>query len=128
MRSHLNTVYPSDFAAMEKEENSRRSRPSSTVRSKRTSVENQLPALFEAQQPLSSGHPTWKKLTESVCYFIAKYMLPFDTVNSSGFQRLVNTFEPQYQPPDRKTISKHYMVNLYEQEKSRVHQQLNSAE
>ena len=128
MRSHLNAIHPSDFAAMEKEENSRRSRPSSTVRSKRTPVQNQLPALFEARQPLSSGHPRWKKLTESVCYFIAKDMLPFDTVNSPGFQRLVNTFEPRYQPPDRKTISKHYMVNLYEQEKSRVQQQLNSAE
>ena len=94
MYSHLNAVHPSDFATMEKEENSKRSKPSSTIRSKRTPVENQLPALFEAQQPLSSGHPRWKKLTESVCYFIAKHMLPFDTVNSPGFQRLVNTFEP----------------------------------
>ena len=32
-------------------------------------------------------------------------MLPFDTVNSPGFQLLVNTFEPRYQQPDRKTIS-----------------------
>ena len=73
MHSHLNTVHPSDFAAMEKEDNARCSRPSlSTVKLKRTPVENQLPALFEARPPLSSCHPRWKKLTESVCYFIAK--------------------------------------------------------
>ena len=59
-------------------------------------VENQLPALFEARQPLSSGHPRWKKLTDSVWYFIAKDMLPFDTMNSHGFQHFVNAFEPQY--------------------------------
>jgi len=55
-------------------------------------------------------------------------MLPFDTVNSPGFQNLVNTFEPRYKTPDRKTIAKHYMVNLYEQEKARVQQQLNNVE
>ena len=55
-------------------------------------------------------------------------MLPFDTVNSPGFRHLVNTFESQYQPPDRKTISNHYMQNLYEREKARVQQQLNHVE
>jgi len=91
-------------------------------------VENQLPALFKARQPFSNSHPKWKTLTNSVCYFIAKDMLPFDTVNSPGFQHLVNTFEPRYKPLDRKTIAKHYMVNLYEQEKTRVQQQLNNVE
>ena len=128
MRSHLSAVHPSDFAAMEKEDNSRNRPRISTIKSKSTPVENQLPALFEARQPLSSGHPRWKKLTDSVCYFIAKDMLPFDTVNSPGFQHFVNTLEPRYQPPDRKTIAKHYMVNLYEREKARVQQQLNNAE
>ena len=51
MRSHLNTVHPSDFAAMEKEDNAGCSGlSSSTVKSKRTPVENHLPALFEARR------------------------------------------------------------------------------
>ena len=37
-------------------------------------------------------------------------------------------FEPQYQPPDRKTISNYYMQFFYEQEKARVQQQLNNVE
>ena len=49
MRSHLSAVHPSDFAAMEKEDNSRkRPRISTTIKSKSTPVENQLPALFAA--------------------------------------------------------------------------------
>ena len=132
MRSHLSALHPSDFAAMEREEkedtsDASRNRPrvQTSIKSKSIPVENQLPALFEARQPLPKGH---SKLTDSVCYFIAKDMLPFDTVNSAGFLHLINTFEPRYQPPDRKTISTHYMQSLYEEEKTRVQQQLNNVE
>jgi len=120
VRSHLSSVHPSDFAVMEKEENStKRPRISTTIKSKNILVENQLPALFEAWQTFSNSHPKWKTLTNSVCYFIAKL---FDTVNSPGFQHLV---EPRHKPPDKRTIAKHYMVNLY---KPRVQQQLNNVE
>ena len=34
----------------------------------------------------------WKKLTEAVCYYIAKYMLPLDTVSSQGFLRMIKEF------------------------------------
>ena len=92
MRSHLNSLHPSDFTAMEKEEkeadSGKRPRAVTTIKSKSMAVENQLPALFEARQRLSNGHPRWKKLTDSVCYFIAKDMLPFDTVNSSLYKLL----------------------------------------
>ena len=129
MRSHLSSLHPSDFTAMEKGEkeadSGKHPRAVTTIKSKSMLVENQLPALFKARQPLSNGHPRWKKLTDSVCYFIAKDMLPFNTVNSPGFQ---HTFEPRYQSPDRKTISNHYMQNLYEREKTRVQQQLNDME
>ena len=31
----------------------------------------------------------WKALTESVCYFIAKDLQPYDTVNDVGFLRMI---------------------------------------
>jgi len=52
-------------------------------------------------------------------------MLPFDTVNSAEFLHFVNTFESQYQPSDRKTIS---TPSLYEEENTRVQQQLDNVE
>jgi len=68
MRLHLSSAHPSDFAAMEKEENStKRPRISTTIKLKSIPVENQLPALFEAWQPFSNSHPKWKTLTNSVC-------------------------------------------------------------
>ena len=58
----------------------------------------------------------WKKLTESVCYYIAKDMLPLDTVSSEGFLRMVNKFEPRYSPPGRKALTTHYLPRLYQQQ------------
>ena len=47
-------------------------------------------------------------------------MLPFDCVNDSGFRHMLHTFEPRYVPPDRSTITRHYMPELYDQEKTKV--------
>ena len=85
-----------------------------------TRAQQKLPALFEVQKPLTKNNPRWKKLTDSICYFLAKDMMPFDTVNNPGF-RHIKTFKPRYTPPDRKTIS---TQDLYQKEKRRVQQQL----
>ena len=37
---------------------------------------------------------------------------------------MVRTFEPRYNPPDRKTLSTHYIPELYEKEKERVIEQI----
>ena len=42
------------------------------------------------------------KLTESLCYFLAKDTLPFNTVNGSGFRKFLLDLEPRYKPLDRK--------------------------
>jgi len=94
MRSHLSALHPSDCAAMEREKKEDTSDASTSIKSKSSPVENQLPAHSSCFPRAILG----EKLTDSVCYFIAKDMLPFDTVYSAGFLHLVNTFEPQYQP------------------------------
>lgn len=44
--------------------------------------QKQLKDSFVAHSPLPHGTARWKKLTEAVCYYIAKDMLPLDTVGS----------------------------------------------
>ena len=75
---------------------------------------------FEQLSPIPRSSSRWKSLTNSVCYCIAKDMLPFDCVNDSGFRHMLHTFEPRYVPPDRSTITRHYMPELYDQEKTKV--------
>ena len=64
-------------------------------------------------------------MTDAVCYFIAKDMQPYDTVNDTGFRHMIGTFEPRY-TPDQNTIATHYIPKMYEQEKRHVKDQLTS--
>ena len=51
---------------------------------------------FEKGTPLAKTSLRWKKLTQGICYFIAKDMNPFATVNGVGFRRMIKEFEPRY--------------------------------
>ena len=125
---HLNIAHPSDFTQEENEASSTLSKKKAASKSShseamdtgQTGAQQKLPAMFEAQKPLNKSNPRWKKLTESICYFLVKDMMPFDTVNDSGFQHLIKTFESHYILPDRKTIFTHYMQDLDQREKRRV--------
>jgi len=70
--------------------------------------------------PLAHTTARWKKLTEAVCYYIAKDMLPLDTASGEGFLRMVKEFEPRYKPPGRKALTTHYLPILYQQQLDRV--------
>ena len=75
-------------------------------------------------EPLPRGSQRWKTLMDAVCYCIAKDALPLDSVNDPGFRFMLRAFKPRYMPPDRKTLSTHYMVQLYEREKSKIVDQI----
>ena len=59
--------------------------------------------------PISQNSNRWIQLTKSICYFIAKDMQLYDTVNDAGFLKMLHTFEPRYSPPDRKTMACNYV-------------------
>ena len=139
MRLHLSSARSTEFAVMEKEENASLSKRKGGVSRSMAShgepmpmdtggVQQQLPAMLQAQKPIDKHNSRWKKLTDAICYFIAKDMMPFDTVNDPGFKHMVKTFKPLYTPPDRKTIATHYMQDLYLSEKRSIQQHLNDVE
>ena len=82
---------------------------------------------FLHSTPMASSSPRWNQLTQSVCYFIAKDMQPIDTVNDTGFRKMLKKFEPRYIPPDWKTISSKYLPQMFETAKDRVKNLLNHA-
>ena len=55
-------------------------------------VQQQRLTMFEVQKPFNKSNPKWKKLIDSISYFLAKDVRPFDTVNDSGFRHLLNAF------------------------------------
>lgn len=79
---------------------------------------------LQQRDPLTRNSPRWKRLTDAVCYCIAKDSLPLDTIGDPGFRFMMQAFEPRYIPPDRKALSTHYMPQLYQREKSKITSQM----
>ena len=83
---------------------------------------------LEMQSPIARSTPLWNKLTYSICYFIAKDMQPYYTINDVGFQHMIAEFQPRYTPPDRKTLATHYIPQMSDSETTRIQQQISEAE
>ena len=80
-----------------------------------------------AHLPLAHTSKRWKKLTESVCYYIAKDMLSLDTVSGEGFLSMLKAFEPRYTPPGRKALTTNYLPKLYKRELDNVKMSLSDS-
>ena len=82
-----------------------------------TNKQMQITEAFSRVQPLPHSSQRWKSITNSVCYFVAKSMHPFQMVNEPGFRQLLQSLEPRYEPPDRKSLANNYMRKMYERER-----------
>ena len=49
--------------------------------------------LSNTQAPLLHTSRRWKSITDSVCYFIAENMMPYDTANAAGFRHMLHEME-----------------------------------
>ena len=125
LRFHLENTHRTQFQALQqakKDDMRRKTVPT------RQAVQQSIPAAFQSLIPLPRSSPRWNRLTEAVCYFIAKDMQPMDTVNDVGFRKMIHEFEPRYTPPDRKTIATHYLPQMFEVEKKRIGKAVESAQ
>ena len=113
LRAHLERDHKTDFLALLEAEKEKLEASGGASGSKQPTVVETLNSLT----PILRSSNQWIQLTKSICYFIAKDMQPYDTVNDAGFLKMVHTFEPHYSPPDRKTIACNYMPKLYETER-----------
>ena len=111
MWQHLEDNHANEF---------REAKTSGSDGKKKENQQMKIAEAFQSSQQLSHSSVRWKTLTDSVCYFIAKDLQPYDTVNDAGFRHMIKTFEPRYTPPDRKTIATNYMPKMYDKEKGKV--------
>lgn len=127
LRAHLERDHKKDFQALleaEAEKEKLKASGGASSSGKQQTVAETLNGLT----PISRSSNRWIQLTKSVCYFIAKDMQPYDTVNDAGFLKMLHTFEPRYLPPDRKSMACNYMPKLYETERKRVMELLKSTD
>ena len=125
---HLKNKHPSEFKEVNGESTGG-SPPDSSSRASTTTIkpadstqvtQPTLPATIQAMLTLLKSSIRYKKITNAVCYFLARDMQPYDTVNDVGFRQMLKVLEPRYFPPDRKTISTRYFPKLFETEREKV--------
>ena len=69
---------------------------------------------------LAQSSTRWKNLTSAVSQFLARDLVPIDTVNDPGFRKMLKMFEPRYALPDWTTFSRHYLPSLHHKQKAIV--------
>ena len=117
LRSHLEREHKKEFQALlNVEVEKAKEKGESSASNQQPRISNVLKDLI----PIARNSTRWYQLTKSVCYFIGKDMQPYDTIEDPGFVKMLQTFEPRYSPPSRKTIATNYMPKLFEAEKTRV--------
>ena len=98
---------------LERQQNSEELKEPSKTNS--SDAQKQLKESFVAHAPLSHSTTRWKKLTEAVCYYIAKDMLPLDMVSGEWFLHMIKEFELRYNPealPDNNTPEEQAKIEL----------------
>ena len=81
MMVHLQYNHPSEFKKAKEKSNA------VVPTAQRPKGQPSIAEAFHHLEPLSCSSQRWKNLTSSVCYCIAKDMMPFSTVNNEGFQK-----------------------------------------
>ena len=68
---------------------------------------------FGKMMPLAHSSTTWKDLTSAISQFLARDLVPINTVKDPGFWKMLKVFEPRYTLPDWTTFSRNYLPSLY---------------
>ena len=121
LTSHLKNHYSNEYHKCQTAENG--TSAVEATQSKQQSIKD----AFQGMTLLPHSSQRWKKLTDSVCYFIAKDAQPLNTVYDKGFRHLLTSFAPRYVPPDRKAITNRYLPDLYVQQKERISKEMAQA-
>jgi hypothetical protein len=75
---------------------------------------------FERVQKYERKGKRWRELTDSVTYFLAKGMLPLNTVEKPGFKKMISSFDNRYEVPSRTYFSRTAIPALYDVVRSNV--------
>ncbi|KAL3976330.1 CD59 antigen [Sarotherodon galilaeus] len=81
---------------------------------------------FSKGTPYAKTSQRWIDITNAITVYLCKDMVPFLTVEKSGFKNMVKTLDPRYEVPDRKRFSRTEMPKLFDQVREQVKKELRS--
>ena len=87
--------------------------------------QHSIAEAFEKFSPIPKSSSKWKSLTDSICYCVAKDMVPFNCVNDPGFQYMLqhlNHGNTVYSPltGQLSLVTTCLRFQVYEKEKTKI--------
>lgn len=79
---------------------------------------------FSKSTPYDKKSKRWTDITKAIMIHLCKDMVPFQTVERSGFQDMIKTLDPRYVVPSRKYFNETEMPKLYGQLREKVENDL----
>ncbi|XP_050960772.1 E3 SUMO-protein ligase ZBED1 [Labeo rohita] len=86
---------------------------SSTSGARPKTTQLSLQASFTAATPYDKSSKKWKDITRAIALYIAKDMVPIQTIERDGFRHVVHTLDSRYELPGRKFFSQKCLPELY---------------
>jgi len=79
----------------------------------RTAIQTPITQSLFSASPYPVGSQKQIEVTEAIAHFIAKDMVPINTVCSAGFKKLISTLDKRYVIPSRNYFSQVALPSLY---------------
>lgn len=79
----------------------------------RTATQTPITKSLFCASPYPAGSQKQIEVTEAIAHFIAKDMVPINTVCSAGFKKLISTLDKRYVIPSRNYFSQVALPSLY---------------
>lgn len=123
LKKHHRSVYDKCIAAKSSKAAEVTSRTAS-VKAKQSSVTDS----FAAVTPYDAGSRRRRDITKSIAYYLAKDMVPLNTVTKGGFKHLLQTLDKRYVVPSRTYFSQVALPEMYAECRKKVEIELKGAD
>ena len=115
---HLKTKHVLEYAE------SQRLRSAQTPATPATQQQTSIVQAFSKSTAYDRKSKRWSDITRAITTYLCKDMVPFYTVEHSGFKEMIKTLDARYEPLRRKYFSETEMPKLYSELRDKVEKDL----
>ena len=126
--SHLRTQHSAKYELVMKAKKKAKGKGKATGTLPCSGIQNSIDESFAQMKKYDRKSKLWQRLTDAVMYYLAKDMVPFQTVEKTGFKQLVGVFDKQCDLPFPKYFSQTAIPSLYNNIKDKVAEEISKVE
>ncbi len=128
LHSHLQHNHKDLYEALHEVSVSKSKTTDLKSRSSKAVQQASIPQSFASVTPYEKTSKRHKEITEAISRYLAKDMMPINTVSREGFVSLINKLDCKYQIPSRNYFSRVAIPQMYDTCRQTVHSELSQVE